>query len=112
MDPADLENKVSDKSVAILCVHLFGQLCDMNAIKQIANNNNLKIVEDCAEAHGASYQDRKAGSFGDVSAFSFFSNKLLTCGEGGTVLTNDADIAEKVRELKSLSFGKTSKFLP
>lgn len=111
MDPADLENKVSEKSVAILCVHLFGQLCDMNAIRQIADNNNLKIIEDCAEAHGSSYQDRRAGSFGDVAAFSFFSNKLLTCGEGGTVVTNDADIAEKVLELKSLSFGKTSKFL-
>ena len=111
MDPADLESKVSQKSVAILCVHLFGQLCDMNAIKQVANKNDLKIIEDCAEAHGASYGSHKAGSFGDVSAFSFFSNKLLTCGEGGAVVTNDADIAEKVRALKSLSFGRTSKFL-
>ncbi|MDB2478818.1 DegT/DnrJ/EryC1/StrS family aminotransferase [Alphaproteobacteria bacterium] len=111
IDPADLQNKVSDKSVAILCVHLFGQLCDMNAIKQIASKNELKIVEDCAEAHGASYFGRKAGSFGDVSAFSFFSNKLLTCGEGGAVVTNDAAISEKVRDLKSLAFGKTSKFL-
>lgn len=111
MDPTDLEKKVSDKSVAILCVHLFGQLCDMDAITKIASKNNLKIIEDCAEAHGASYRGRKAGSFGDVSAFSFFSNKLLTCGEGGTVVTNDANIAEKVRELKTLSFGKTSKFL-
>ena len=111
MDPEDLIKKITSKTKAILCVHLFGQLCEMDALVNIAENYKLKLIEDCAEAHGASFNGKFAGSFGEVGAFSFFSNKLLTCGEGGIVTTNDDEIAKRARSLRSLAFGETNKFL-
>ena len=71
----------------------------------------MLIIEDCAEAHGVEYKGRKVGSIGDVAAFSFFSNKTITCGEGGMVTTNSAEIAEKAKSLKNLAYGKINKFI-
>ena len=111
MDPEDVVKKISKKTKAILCVHLFGQLCEMDILVKIAQSYSLKLIEDCAEAHGASLNGKLAGSFGEISAFSFFSNKLLTCGEGGIVTTNNDEMAKRAKALRSLAFGETNKFL-
>lgn len=111
IDPVDLAKKISTKSKAIMVVHLFGHPADMDPINELACENNLIVIEDCAEAHGALYKGRKVGSLGDVGCFSFFANKILTTGEGGMLTTNSADIAIKARSLKALAFGTTNKFM-
>ena len=105
MCPIDLEKKITKKSKAILVVHLFGQPTEMDLVMQVANSYKLPIIEDCAEAHGAVYKGKKVGSIGDISAFSFFGNKILACGEGGAVTTNNPEYMDKVKSLKSLAFG-------
>jgi len=111
IDLDDIESKITKKTKAIICVHLFGQLCDMNGLMKIAHKNKLKVIEDCAESHGATFKGQKAGSFGDFGAFSFFANKLLTCGEGGMVVTNSEVNAERLKNIKTLAFGKKNKFI-
>jgi perosamine synthetase len=111
MDPADLARKVTPRSRAIMVVHLFGQPTDMDPVRDIAEVHGLKIVEDCAEAHGALYKGRMAGALGDVGAFSFFANKILTTGEGGMLTTDDEKWAAKARSLKALAFGASNKFM-
>ena len=108
MCPIDLERKITPRSRAILVVHLFGQPADMNSISEVAKVHDLKIIEDVAEAHGAEYRGKKAGNLGDIAAFSFFGNKNLACGEGGSVTTNSKDLINRVKSLKSLSFGSGS----
>ncbi len=110
MDVNDIEKKINKKTKAIMVVHLFGQPVDMDPVIKIAKKYNLKIIEDCAEAHGVEYKGKKVGSIGDVGAFSFFANKTITCGEGGMVVTNSEELAQKARSLKNLSYGKINKF--
>jgi hypothetical protein len=74
-----------------MVVHLFGQPVDMDPVLKISKKYNLKIIEDCAEAHGVEYKGKKVGSIGDIGAFSFFANKTITCGEGGMVVTNSKE---------------------
>ena len=91
----DIKNKISKKVRAIICVHLAGLPCDIRGVKKIANKHNLKIVEDCSQAHGASIQNKKVGSFGDVSTWSFCNDKIIsTLGEGGMISTNNKSIYE------------------
>jgi perosamine synthetase len=97
MDPKKIEAKITSKTKAIIPVHLYGHPCDMDAINDIAKKYKLFVIEDAAEAHGAEYKHRKAGSMSDVSCFSFFGNKIITTGEGGMCLTNNAELAEKIR---------------
>lgn len=82
MDPVDLARKITSKSKAIMVAHLFGHPTDMDPINELAIKNNLLVIEDCAEAHGATYKGRKVGSLGNAGCFSFFANKILTTGEG------------------------------
>ncbi|MEA4853345.1 MAG: DegT/DnrJ/EryC1/StrS family aminotransferase [Christensenella sp.] len=89
--------KQNPDAKALLVVHLFGQTCNMDRICELAEKYHVKLIEDCAQAHGAMWNDKKAGSFGDVSTFSFYPTKNMTTGEGGIVLTKDADVAEKAR---------------
>jgi len=97
----DIESKISEKTKAIICVHLYGEVCDMDAIMDVAHRHNLKVVEDCAQAHGATYKGRKVGSIGDCNAFSFCQSKTFTTGgEGGCVTTNDEDIAWTCRSFR------------
>lgn len=110
MDVKKIEEKINKKTKAIMVVHLFGQSVDMDPVLKIAKKNNLKIIEDCAEAHGVEYKGKKVGSFGDIGAFSFFANKTITCGEGGMIVTNSELLSEKAKSLKNLSYGKISKF--
>jgi perosamine synthetase len=100
LDPRAVERAVSPKTVAIMPVHLFGHPADMDAINAIASQHNLLVVEDAAEAHGAEVNGRKVGSLGNVGAFSFYGNKVITTGEGGMLTTDDDDLAARLRFLK------------
>lgn len=100
IDPAKIEEKITPKTKAIMPVHLYGQPCDMDRIVQIAKKYNLYIIEDCAQAHGATYKGKKIGSFGDAAGFSFYPGKNLgALGDAGATVTNSEKIAEKVRAL-------------
>lgn len=104
IDPGLIEEKITEKTKAIMVVHLFGLSCEMRPIRVLAQKYNLFIVEDAAEAHGASYWGEKTGSLGDIAAFSFFANKNITTGEGGMVTTNNPELADQVRYYKNLCF--------
>jgi dTDP-4-amino-4,6-dideoxygalactose transaminase len=98
IDPDQIENKISKKTKAIIPVHLYGCPCDMDRIKEIAEKHGLFIIEDCAQAHGAEFEGEKVGSFGIASAFSFFPSKNLGAfGDGGAVITDEKELADKVR---------------
>ena len=102
INPADFEKKISSKTKAVIPVHLYGQSCDMDAVMEIAKKNNIKVIEDAAQAIGVQYKDgRYAGTIGDIGCFSFFPSKNLGCfGDGGLVTTNDDELAEKLRILR------------
>ena len=99
INPDLIEEKITNKTKAIMVVHIYGHPCDMDPIIKIAKKHNLKIIEDCAESHGAEYKGKKTGSFGDASVFSFYANKVITTGEGGMVCTKDDRLTEKIRLL-------------
>tara|TARA_B100001287_G_C22614170_1_gene496673 strand:+ start:85 stop:1215 length:1131 start_codon:yes stop_codon:yes gene_type:complete len=111
MDVRLIEKKISKKTVAIMPVHLFGQSVDMDPINKISKKYNLKIIEDCAEAHGVKYKNKAVGSFSELSAFSFFSNKSITCGEGGMVCTNNFKYFSRANNMKNLFYGKKNRFM-
>lgn len=100
IDPEDVKKKITDKTKAIMVVHLYGHPCDMDTILKIAKDNNLYVIEDCAEAFGSMYKGKYVGTFGDISAFSFFGNKTITTGEGGMVVTNNQTLFERAKHLK------------
>ncbi len=102
IDPALLEQAITPATKAIIPVHLFGQCADMDPIMEIANRHGLKVIEDLAQAIGAEYHDRPAGSIGDVGCISFYPTKNLGgCGDGGMLTTNDDDIADQLRKLSA-----------
>lgn len=109
IDPARIEERITPATVAIMVVHLYGKLCQMESIVEIGRRHGLKIFEDCAQAHGARLNDRKAGSFGDCAAFSFYPTKNLgALGDAGAVVTSDATVAEKVHMLRN--YGSARKY--
>ena len=100
INPSKIEEKITFNTKAIIAVHLYGRTADMDAINSIAKKYNLKVIEDAAQAHGAKYKGRKAGSLGDAAGFSFYPGKNLgALGDGGCVTTNDKALAEKIRAL-------------
>lgn len=101
MDPEDVRHKVTVRTKAIIVPHMYGHPCDMDALCKICQDNNLYLIEDCAEAIGSQYHGKMIGSFGDISCFSFFGNKTITCGEGGMVLMNDNNLYRKADNLKN-----------
>lgn len=102
IDVTRIEEKITDKTKAIIAVHLQGRTADMDAIKKIAKKYKLKVIEDAAQAHGAKYKGKKAGSLSDAAAFSFYPGKNLgALGDGGCVVTNDEGIAKQVRILSN-----------
>ncbi|MEK6624726.1 MAG: DegT/DnrJ/EryC1/StrS family aminotransferase [Bdellovibrionota bacterium] len=111
IDVAKIEEKITKKTKAIMVVHIYGLPCDMNPIQIIARKYNLKIIEDAAEMHGQTYFDKKCGSFGDLSTFSFYPNKHITTGEGGMILTDNDELAEKCRALRNLCFIPEKRFV-
>lgn len=100
LDPARIEEKITDRTRAIMPVHLYGQACDMDPIMAAAKKHGLYVVEDCAQAHGATYKGQKVGSFGDAAGFSFYPGKNLgALGDAGAVVTDSDEIAKAVRAL-------------
>jgi len=100
IDPEEIEEKITENTRAIIPVHLYGHPCDMDRIADIATEHGLYVIEDAAEAHGAEYKGRKVGSLGDINCFSFYGNKIMTTGEGGMCLTDDEELAAKMRMLR------------
>lgn len=101
IDVSKIEDAVTKKTKAIVPVHLFGNPANMGAIMEIAESRDLKVVEDAACAHGAEYDGKKIGGIGDLTCFSFHGRKILTTGEGGMITTNDGELAEKLKLLRS-----------
>ncbi len=99
-----IEGLVSEKTQAILPVHLYGHPVDMDRLMEIAERYSLTVIEDCAESHGATCRGRMTGSFGDMGCFSFYANKVITSGEGGMIVTNNEEYASKLRSLRNLAF--------
>lgn len=104
IDVEQLGRKITPKTKAIMVVHIYGLPVEMDEVIEFANKNGLAIIEDAAEAHGLTYKGKQCGSFGDVSIFSFYPNKHIVCGEGGMVLTDRQDIAERVEKARNLFF--------
>ncbi len=97
LDPASVEELITDRTKAIVVVHLYGHPAKMDEILRIAREHGLYVIEDCAQSHGAEYRGVKTGSIGDVGAFSFYATKNLTMGEGGAISTKSKDVADFVR---------------
>ncbi|HHB92320.1 MAG TPA: DegT/DnrJ/EryC1/StrS family aminotransferase [Thioploca sp.] len=95
---ADVNKRITDKTSAIIAVHLYGHPCDMGSLVDLARKNNLKIIEDCAQAHGTEYRNKRVGTIGDIGTFSFYPGKNLGAyGDGGAIVTNDPELAKKCR---------------
>jgi len=109
LDPAEVLEKITDRTKAVLVVHLYGQPADMRAFREIADDYGLYLIEDCAQAHGAEFEGQKVGTFGHVAAFSFYPTKNMTTGEGGMVVTGDDGLAERARRLRN--HGQSEKYL-
>jgi perosamine synthetase len=119
MDVNQIARKITPRTKAIMPVHIYGHPADMDPILELAESHGLAVIEDAAEAHGAQYLVgrhatesvwRRCGSFGTLSCFSFYANKLITTGEGGMVLTDDAQLADKARSLRNLCFQADRRF--
>ena len=104
LDAARIEEKITPATKAIMAVHMYGHPCDMDAILEVARRHGLRVLEDGAEAHGAEYKGRRVGAIGDAGAFSFYGNKIVTTGEGGMVVTDDAQVADRVRLMRNQGF--------
>jgi len=102
LDASKIEEKITDRTKAILVVHLYGQTSNMEDILRIAKKYKLKVVEDCAQSHGSMYKDKKSGSFGDIACFSFYPSKNLGCfGDGGAITTDNKELASFIKVLRN-----------
>ncbi|MGL6299023.1 MAG: DegT/DnrJ/EryC1/StrS family aminotransferase [Methanobacteriaceae archaeon] len=101
IDPSKIEKAITDKTKAIMPVHLYGQACNTDEINKIAKKHNLLVIEDAAQAHGSSFNGKNVGNLGDMACFSFYPTKNMTTAEGGIITTNDEDLAEKCRVFKA-----------
>lgn len=111
IDVDKIEEKITGRTKAIIPVHTYGHPADMDKIKEIAEKHRLFVVEDAAEAHGAEYKGIRAGSLGDIGCFSFYANKIITTGEGGMLVTNNEEIAEKAKLLRNQALIKKRRFM-
>ena len=111
MDVTQIEAKITPATKAIMAVHIYGLPVDMDPVLQLAKKYNLKVIEDSAEAHGQNYNGKPCGSFGDVSIFSFYPNKLITTGEGGMIVTDNEEITERCKSLRNLCFQSERRFV-
>ena len=106
----DIEKKITKKTKAIIITHIYSFPNDMDKILEICKKNKILVIEDAAEVIGATYKNKKCGSFGDISTFSFYANKQITTGEGGMISTNSDFLYKKCNSLKNLCFGKIDRF--
>jgi perosamine synthetase len=110
MDADQVARRITPRTRAIMAVHIYGHPVDMDPLHDLAVKHGLSIIEDAAEAHGAEYRGARAGSLGDMGCFSFYANKILTTGEGGMVVTDDAALAERVRSYRNMAFRTDRRF--
>ena len=109
IDPYKIEEKITSKTKAIMVVHLYGQACNMDPILEIAKKYNLKVIEDCAQSHGAIYKGKRTGNLGDAAAFSFYPGKNLgALGDAGAITTNDEELSRKLVALRN--YGSNKKY--
>ena len=109
LDVSKIEEKITNRTKAIIPIHLYGQCSDIKLMLEIAKKHNLKVIEDACQSHGALYHNKKAGSLGDIGCFSFYPSKNLGCfGDGGAVITNDEKVAERIRMLRN--YGSKEKY--
>lgn len=106
IDPEDVKRKITNRTKAIMAVHLYGHPCDMDSLVSIAKENDLFLVEDCAEAFGSKFNGKQVGTFGDIATYSFFGNKTITTGEGGMVVTNDETLFDRTTHFKGQGLAK------
>jgi perosamine synthetase len=111
LDPKLLSVKITDRTKAIMVVHIYGLPVDMDPVIELARRHNLFIIEDAAEQHGQTYKGRPVGSLGNIATVSFYPNKQITTGEGGMVLTNDKALADRCRDLRNLCFDKERRYI-
>lgn len=111
MNVTDVLSKITSRTKAIMAVHIYGHPVDMDPLIEVARSKNIRIVEDVAQAQGAEYKGRMCGTMGDVAAFSFYANKLITTGEGGMVLTSNPEMTERARNYRNLCFNRQERFL-
>lgn len=110
MDPKMIEAAITEKTKAIMPVHLYGLSCDMDPIIEISKKYNIPVIEDAAEAHGAIYKGKRVGSFGKASSFSFFGNKIITSGEGGMITTDDKELYDYMKILRGQAVSPEKKY--
>lgn len=108
IDPSDVAEKITAKTKALMPIHLFGQPAKMDELKEIAEDKEIALVEDAAQAHGAEYKGQKAGGIGDIGCFSFYATKNMTTGEGGIITTDNSKLADKARLL--INHGQSRKY--
>ncbi len=111
MDISQIESKITAKTKAIMLVHIYGLPVDVLPVLNLAKKYNLKLIEDAAEMHGQTYKGKMCGSFGDISVFSFYPNKHITTGEGGMIVTNNEELAEKCKSYRNLCFQPQKRFV-
>lgn len=111
MNVDEIEAKITPKTKAIMIVHIYGLPVEMDQVLALAKKYGLKVIEDAAEMHGQTYKGKPCGSFGDISTFSFYPNKHITTGEGGMVVTDDEELAERCRMLRNLCFRKDVRYV-
>ena len=111
MDVEQVEAKITPKTKAIMVVHIYGLPVEMDAIQALAQKYNLLVIEDAAEMHGQTYKGKPCGSLGDISTFSFYPNKHITTGEGGMIVTDDDNLAQRCRSLRNLCFQPQQRFV-
>ena len=110
LDPHQVELAINPRTRAIVAVHTYGLPAEMDQLRSIADKNELYLIEDAAEAHGATYHNKKVGSMGDAACFSFYANKIITTGEGGMVTTNNEELAAIIRNIRDHAFSPERHF--
>lgn len=110
IDVKKIEKKITTKTKAIMPVHIYGRVCNMDEIMKLARKYNLRVIEDCCEAQGATYKNKIVGSF-DIGVFSFYKNKIVPAEEGGMITTNDKKVSERAKYLKNMAFSDKHDFL-
>ncbi len=111
LNPQLIEATITEKTKAVMPVHIYGHPADIDPIMALAKKHHLLVIEDAAEAHGATYKGKLVGGIGDINAFSFYANKIITTGEGGMVTTNDDVLADRARRMKDLAHSKNKRFI-
>lgn len=111
MNVEEIESKITPRTKAIMMVHLYGLPVEADKVLALAKKYNLKVIEDAAEMHGQTYKEKPCGRFGDISTFSFYPNKHITTGEGGMVVTDDKELAERCRMIRNLCFRKDIRYV-